>query len=98
MSNQYEVLGAAPKAEDLKKSFSYLEIIDWGETREFHMIVNATSIGLKENEEIKLVYGNCWIYKENSIRKKRIYSNSFNSNDFFSIRCFIWILHWLFFK
>ena len=27
-----------------------------------------------KNEEIKLVYGNCWIYKENSIRKKRIYS------------------------
>ncbi len=44
------------KAEDLKKSFSYLEIIDWGETPEFHMIINATSIGLKEGDEIKLDY------------------------------------------
>ena len=44
------------KAEDLKKSFSYLEIIDWGETPEFHMIINATSIGLKEGDEIKLNY------------------------------------------
>ena len=44
------------KAEDLKKSFSNLEIIDWGETPEFHMIINATSIGLKEGDEIKLDY------------------------------------------
>ena len=44
------------KAEDLKKSFSYLEIIDWGETPEFHMIINATSIGLNEGDEIKLDY------------------------------------------
>ncbi len=44
------------KAEDLKKSFSYLEIIDCGETPEFHMIINATSIGLKEGDEIKLNY------------------------------------------
>ena len=44
------------KAEDLKKSFSYLEIIDWGEIPEFHMIINATSIGLNEGDEIKLDY------------------------------------------
>ena len=44
------------KAEDLKKSFSYLEIIDWGNTPEFDMIVNATSLGLKKNDEIKLNY------------------------------------------
>ena len=44
------------KAEDLKKSFSYLEIIDWGKTPEFDMIVNATSLGLKKNDEIKLNY------------------------------------------
>ena len=41
------------KAEELKKSFSDLELINWGETPEFHMIVNATSIGLKEYDEIK---------------------------------------------
>jgi len=44
------------KAEDLKKSFPYLEIIDWGRTPEFDMIINATSLGLKRNDEIKLNY------------------------------------------
>ena len=41
------------KAEDLKNNFSYLEIIDWGETPEFDMIINATSLGLNNNDEIK---------------------------------------------
>ena len=37
------------KAENLKKIFHELEIINWGETPNFDMIINATSIGLKEN-------------------------------------------------
>ena len=44
------------KAEDLKKIFNELEIIDWGETPNFDMIINATSIGLKNEDEIKLDY------------------------------------------
>ena len=44
------------KAEELKKIFSNLEIIDWGEIPEFNMIINATSLGLKEDDEIKLDY------------------------------------------
>ena len=44
------------KAEELKKSFSDLEIIDWGEIPEFNMIINATSLGLNKNDEIKLDY------------------------------------------
>ena len=44
------------KAEDLKKIYSDLEIIDWGETFDFNMIINATSLGLKNNDEIKLNY------------------------------------------
>ncbi len=44
------------KAEELKNKFSELEIIDWGKTPEFNMIINATSLGLKENDEIKLNY------------------------------------------
>ena len=44
------------KAEDLKKMYSDLEIIDWGEVPEFNMIINATSLGLKKNDEIKLNY------------------------------------------
>ena len=51
------------KAEDLKKTFSYLEIIDWGQTLEFDMIINATSLGLKNNDEIKLNYSDIGINK-----------------------------------
>ena len=51
------------KAEDLKKSFSYLEIIDWGKTPEFDMIINATSLGLNNNDEIKLNYPDIGVNK-----------------------------------
>ena len=44
------------KAEDLKKIFNELEIIDWGKTPNFDMIINATSIGLKSEEGINLDY------------------------------------------
>ena len=44
------------KAEELKKTFPDLEIINWGETPEFNMIINATSLGLNKNDEIKLDY------------------------------------------
>jgi len=45
------------KAENLKKIYSDLEIINWGETPDFNMIINATSLGLKNDDEIKLNYG-----------------------------------------
>ena len=41
------------KAEELKKTFPDLKIINWGETPEFSMIINATSLGLNKNDEIK---------------------------------------------
>ena len=44
------------KAEELKKTFPDLEIINWGETPEFNMIINATNLGLNKNDEIKLDY------------------------------------------
>ena len=44
------------RAEDLKKIFSELEIVDWGKTPNFDMVINATSIGLKNEDEIKLDY------------------------------------------
>ena len=44
------------KAEELKKNFNELEIIDWGETPNFDMVINATSIGLKNEDGIKLDY------------------------------------------
>ena len=46
------------KAEDLKKLFKDIEIIEWGEITNFDVIINATSIGLKEDDEIKLDYSN----------------------------------------
>ena len=42
------------KAEELKKKFSDLEIIDWGQNTDFDMIINATSLGLKNDDQIKL--------------------------------------------
>jgi shikimate dehydrogenase len=44
------------KAEEFKKTFSNLEIVDWGEIPEFDMIINATSLGLNKDDEIKLDY------------------------------------------
>ena len=44
------------KAEDLKNFFNELEIVDWGKTPNFDMIINATSIGLKNEEGINLDY------------------------------------------
>ena len=44
------------KAENLKKLFEGLEIVDWGETINFDMIINATSIGLKNEDGIKFDY------------------------------------------
>ena len=46
------------KAEDLKIKYKNIEIIDWGETPDFDMIINATSLGLKKADEIKLDYKN----------------------------------------
>ena len=44
------------KPEDLKNIFKELEIINWGEIPTFDMIINATSIGLKNEDEIKIDY------------------------------------------
>ena len=46
------------KAEDLKKLFKDLNIVDWGNITNFDVIINATSIGLKKDDEIKLDYTN----------------------------------------
>ena len=44
------------KAENLKKKHPELNIVDWGEIPNFDMIINATSVGLKKTDEIKLNY------------------------------------------
>ena len=42
------------KAEDLKKIFSSLQIVNWGQKTDFDMIINATSLGLKKEDKIEL--------------------------------------------
>ena len=42
------------KAEDLKKLFKDLNLINWDEIQNFDMIINATSVGLKINDELNL--------------------------------------------
>jgi shikimate dehydrogenase len=51
LSNRTEL-----KAIELKKNFPEIEIIKWGETLDFDIIINATSIGLKEKDEININY------------------------------------------
>jgi len=41
-------------AENLKKLFKNIEITEWGEIPNFDVIINATSIGLKKDDYIKL--------------------------------------------
>ena len=42
------------KAEALKDIFNDLSIIDWGEVPNFDMVINATSLGLDNKDEINL--------------------------------------------
>jgi len=42
------------KAENLKKLFKNIEIIEWGKTPNFDVIINATSIGLKKDDYINI--------------------------------------------
>jgi len=51
LSNRTEL-----KAIELKKNFPEIEIIKWGDTLDFDIIINATSIGLKQEDEININY------------------------------------------
>tara|TARA_B110001452_G_scaffold177509_1_gene148901 strand:- start:116 stop:907 length:792 start_codon:yes stop_codon:yes gene_type:complete len=42
------------KAENLKNLFKNITIINWGEIPSIDMIINATSVGLKEDDELNL--------------------------------------------
>ena len=44
------------KAEELNKIFPKLKIVDWGVIPQFNIIINATSLGLNKDDEIKLDY------------------------------------------
>jgi len=48
------------KAEELKKLFPEIEILDWGKKpSDFDMVINTTSLGLKENDKIELDLSDC---------------------------------------
>ena len=42
------------RAEDLKKNFPNIYVVDWGNQPEFDMIINATSLGLNKEDDIGL--------------------------------------------
>jgi shikimate dehydrogenase len=42
------------KAEELKILFKNLTILDWGEIPKFDIIINATSVGLNQNDQLKI--------------------------------------------
>jgi shikimate dehydrogenase len=44
------------KAENLKKLFPQLELIKWRDVKNFDIIINATSLGLKESDKIPINY------------------------------------------
>ena len=46
------------KAEELKKIFKNIEIVEWGDIPDFDIIINATSLGLKNDDKIKLNFSN----------------------------------------
>ena len=46
------------KAENLRKNFSNISIVDWGDQPEFDMIINATSLGLSKEDDIGLSFKN----------------------------------------
>ena len=54
------------KAENLKKLYKNIEIIKWGEISSFDMIINATSLGLKKEDNLNLdfssISGNKFFY------------------------------------
>jgi len=51
LSNRTEL-----KATELKKNFPEIEIIKWGDILNFDIMINATSIGLREEDEININY------------------------------------------
>jgi shikimate dehydrogenase len=42
------------KAKNLKKLFTDIEIIEWGDVPDFDMIINATSLGLKKEDNLNI--------------------------------------------
>ena len=61
------------KAENLKKIFNNIKIVDWGEISNFDMIINATSVGLNMSDEINLDFS--------KIKNKFFYDVIYNPSE-----------------
>ena len=61
------------KAENLKVLFNNLKILEWGNLTDFHMVINATSLGLN-NETINLDFTNLG-------KNKLFYDVIYNPNE-----------------
>tara|TARA_Y100000741_G_scaffold359617_1_gene340528 strand:- start:613 stop:1404 length:792 start_codon:yes stop_codon:yes gene_type:complete len=78
------------KTHNIKKLFPYIKVLEWGKIPDFDMILNATSIGLNENDQINLDYekfGNNKFYydviynpKETNFLKKGKYFGNITEN------------------
>tara|TARA_B100001093_G_scaffold372335_1_gene357274 strand:+ start:1458 stop:2291 length:834 start_codon:yes stop_codon:yes gene_type:complete len=44
------------KAKDLIQLFPKIELVEWGEIKNFDMIINTTSLGLKQNDKLPINY------------------------------------------
>jgi len=53
------------KAQKIKEKLEYIEVIDWGDIRDFEMIINATSLGLNKEDDLGLNF--------ESIKKKILF-------------------------
>ena len=61
------------KAKDLESHYKIslgLETLDWGQSPDFDVIINATSLGLKNNDKIELDYKK---YKSKFFGKKKLF-------------------------
>ena len=54
VSNIYLSNRTKIKAEKLKDFYKDIELVNWGEMPEFDMIINATSLGLNDDDRINL--------------------------------------------
>ena len=69
LSNRTEL-----KALEIKKLFPEIEIIEWGKVSNFDLIINATSIGLNNKDEINIDY-------RNISKNKFFYDIIYNPNE-----------------
>ena len=66
------------KTENLKKYFSNISVVDWGDQPEFDMIINATSLGLNKEDNIGLNF-------KNINKKKLFYDVIYNPTETLSL-------------